>query len=77
MRLERQMEVPIVLDHLLAEQHPRQVDVGLERRRGEMGEQRQVVLVAGATQRPHRPQSLPPVEAERAKRVGCGEPFQR
>ena len=55
MRLQRQMQVAIVLDHLLARQHRRQRDVRLELRHGDAREQRQVVLVARALQRAHRP----------------------
>ena len=39
-------------------------------------EQRQVVLVAGALQRAHRPQRVAPRESERAERVGIREPLQ-
>ena len=71
------MQVAVVLDHLLAGSIGGRCDVGLERRHGDVREQRQVVLVAGAAQRPHRPQRIAAVEAERAERVGCREPFQR
>ena len=77
MRLQRQMQAPIVLDHMLARQHRRQSRVGLQLRHGDAREQRQVVLVAGALQSPHRPQRLAAVEAERTEGVGFGELFER
>ena len=76
MRLQRQVQVAIVLDHVLAEPHRRQRDVGLEFRALHAREQRQVVLVAGAAQRAHRPQRLAAVEAERAEGIGLREPLQ-
>ena len=55
MRLQRQMQMPIILDHLLARGHFRQIDVRFELRHFDPRKQRQIVLVAGALQRPHRP----------------------
>ena len=46
MRLQRQMQMPIVLDHLLAEPHRRQRGIGLDLRHLDAREQRQIVLVA-------------------------------
>ena len=55
MRLERQMQMPIILDHLLAGRHRRQMRVGLDLVHGRARKQRQIVLVAGAAQGADRP----------------------
>ncbi len=75
-RLERQMQMTVVLDHVLADEHGRQGDIGFERRRGRAGKQRQIILVAGAAQRPHCPQCLPTVEAEGAECIRGRQPFE-
>ncbi len=76
MRLQRQMQVAIVLDHLLAEPHRRQRGIGLDLRHLDARKQRQIVLVAAALQRAHRPQRLATVEPEGAEGVGLREAFQ-
>src|SRR5499427_5274896 len=70
------MQVAIVLDHLLADTHRRQRDIWLKRRHSGTRKQRQIVFVAGATQRTHRPQRLPAIEAERTKGISRRQPFQ-
>jgi hypothetical protein len=76
MRLERQMQMPIILDHLLAGRHRRQMRVGFELVHARAGKERKIVLVAGAPQCADRPRRLAPVEAERAERVRRGEALQ-
>ena len=76
MGLQRQRQVPVVLDHMRAERHRRQSRVGLRLGAGRLGEQRQIVLVADPVEAARRPQRLAPVEAERAEGVGVGELFE-
>ena len=70
------MQVAIVLDHLLAGRHRRQIDVRFELRHRDAAEQRQIVLVAGALQGAHRPQGIAACETKRAERIRIGEAFQ-
>ncbi len=78
MRFQRQRQAAVVLDHMGAERHRRQLGVGLAVAFGAaQREQRQIVLVADAAEAAHRPQSLAAVEAERTEGVGVGEPLQR
>ena len=58
MRLQRQMQMAIILDHLLARQHRRQMRVGLHLRHRSAREQRQIVLVAGPLKRLHGPERI-------------------
>ena len=48
MRVQRQLQMPVILDDLFARRHRRQCDVGLHLGHRYAREQRQVVLVAGA-----------------------------
>ncbi len=48
MSFQRQRQMPVILDDLLAGRHRRQMRVGFEWREGERAQKRQVVLVAGA-----------------------------
>ena len=73
MRLQRQVQMAIVLDHLLARRHRRQMHVGLHLRHRRAREQRQIVLVAGAAQSFHRPQCVTAAQAQRIEGVGMGE----
>ena len=78
MGLQRQRQTAVILDHMGAERHRRQLGVGLAvALRAALREQRQIVLIADAVEAAHRPQRLAPVEAERAERVGVGEALQR
>ena len=55
MGLQRKMQMAIILDHLFARRHRRQMGVGFAVGKSGAREQRQIVLVAGAPQRAQRP----------------------
>ena len=55
MRFEREMQMPVILHHLLAGRHRRQMRVGLDLVHRRARKQRKIVLVAGAPQGADRP----------------------
>ena len=89
MFLERQAGRPVVLDHLLAEQHRRQGYLGLGEQRivkmgGKQGQRMKVAgrrLFAGGDRQPAvapgTPQGFAPAKRKRAEGVCFGEPFDR
>ena len=70
------MQVAIVLNHLLSRRHRRKIDIRLHLRHRNAPEQRQIVLVARALQRAHRPEGIAARKTERAERVRIGEAFE-
>ena len=83
MRAQGEPQEAVVVDHLLAQWHRGQSDVGFARhgarcrRFAAGGKQRQIVItVADAAERLGRPQRLAPRQAERAESIGIGEALQ-
>ena len=78
-RLQRQAEIAVVVDDMLADRHRRQGEIRLAADVGEFGgvEQRQAVVGLAAAELARRPERVAPVEAEGAEGIGIGEPLDR
>ncbi len=73
MAAQTQPQAAVILDHGACGAHRRERDRRLRCHRlggGEQGERR-------IAQAAHRPQRLPPAEAEASERVGLGQPLER
>ena len=75
MRAQRQLEETVIVDDFLARRHGGERDVGLARGRCAGAEQRQVLVIAAAAKRLHRPQRVAARETERAEGIGIGQPL--
>ena len=77
MRLQRQVQIAVVVDHMLADRHGRQGKIRLA---GDIAmgggiEERQAVARLPAAEAARRPQRIAPVETQRAEGIAIGQPL--